>query len=241
MKKLALLSVFTLFALPMALSAEEAIDNYIAAEDGIVAFINKNSRCVPAKPGPTRTCCVTNWCNPTKWSLQARGAAYFPFQSQIRKIYGTALPTVELETSYSVCQWSDCNQLLLWANLGWTFATGETIGFGYYTRLNLIPLSVGVEYQLNICRNVDFYAGIGPTYSFLLIKNKDGFSTSHLYSSQFGLTTKTGFRFTFYTNYFFDVFGDFYYTPFGKMHDSIQSINGNFTGFFLGAGFGGKW
>jgi hypothetical protein len=173
--------------------------------------------------------------------LQARGAAYIPLQSQIRDIYGSALPTVELETSYQLCQWSNCNQLLLWLNGSWTFQTGKTIGFGFHTRLNMIPLSLGIEYQVNLCRNVDFYIGAAPTYSFLLIHDKDGFTSNHMYSSQFGAMTKTGFRFTFCTNFFFDVFGDFYYTPFGKMHDSIQSFNGNFIGVFAGAGFGGKW
>ena len=201
-------------------------------------------KCVPPKPKcPPKKKIVycEDECNPTEWSFQVRGAAYIPLQSEIRKIYGSALPTVEFEMSYQLAQWSDCNQLLLFWNAGWTFETGKTIGFGYHTRLNMIPLSLGIEYQVNICRNVDFYVGAAPTYSFLLIEDKDGFSKQHIYSSQFGATSKTGFRFTFATNFFFDVFGDFFYTPFGRMHDSIQSFDGNMTGFFVGAGFGGKW
>jgi hypothetical protein len=201
-------------------------------------------KCPPPKPKcPPRKKIVycEDECNPTKWSFQARGAAYLPLRSQIRQIYGSALPTVEFETSYRLCQWSNCNQLLLWWNAGWTFQTGRTIGFKYHTRLNMVPVSLGIEYQVNICRNVDFYFGAGPTYSFLLIEDKDGFTTQHIYSSQFGATGKTGFRFTFCTNFFFDLFGDFFYTPFGQMRDSIQSFNGSFSGFFVGAGFGGKW
>ena len=175
------------------------------------------------------------------WSFQARGAAYLPLQSQIRKIYGSALPTVEFETSYLLPEWWDSNKLLLFWNVGWTFQTGKTIGFGFHSRLNMIPLSLGIEYLANLWRNVDFYLGAAPTYSFLLVEDKDGFTTDNMYSSQFGLMTKTGLRYTFFTNFFFDVFGDFYYTPFGKMRDSMQSFNGNFTGFFVGGGFGGKW
>jgi hypothetical protein len=274
-KNLILLSVLTAFAVPMALSAEEASPSLLLA-DGILAFGNgcapekcipqkpkcppkeepkcappkpkkcppkEKPKCAPPKPkcAPKKISVCEDECNPTKWSFQARGAAYIPLQSEIRKIYGSALPTVEFETSYQLSQWSDCNQLLLFWNVGWTFQTGKTIGFGYHSRLNMIPLSLGIEYQVNICRNIDFYVGAAPTYSFLLVEDKDGFSTQHMYSSQFGATSKTGFRFTFCTNFFFDVFGDFYYTPFGRMRDSIQSFNGNFTGFFVGAGFGGKW
>jgi hypothetical protein len=203
----------------------------------------KKPRCAPTIPqrSPKKKPVCWEECNPTKWSFQARGAAYLPLQSEIRQIYGSALPTVELETSYQLSESSSCHQFLLFWNVGWTFQTGKTIGFGYHSRLNMIPLSLGLEYQVNICRNVDFYFGAAPTYSFLLVEDKDGFTTSNMYKSQFGATSKTGFRFTFATNFFFDVFGDFYYTPFGKMQDSIQSFNGNFTGFFVGGGFGGKW
>ncbi len=256
MKNLIFFSVLTA---AMALSAEEA--RYSLNSIDFIAFGNGRApergiperyRCPPKKkpkcaspkpkcPPKKKPVYCEDECNPTKWSFQTRGAAYLPLQSQIRKIYGSALPTVEFETSYQLLQWSDCNQLLLFWNVGWTFKTGKTIDFGYHTRLNMIPLSLGIEYQVNICRNIDFYVGAAPTYSFLLIEDKNRFSTKHIYSSQFGVTTKTGFRFTFCTNFFFDVFGDFFYTPFGRMRDSIQSFNGNFTGFFVGGGFGGKW
>jgi hypothetical protein len=250
------LSILTAFAIPAALFADEVNDSNLPTdliaqgEDIIQVRDGCPPKCVPKKPfctrkeppnycEPKKPVCMD--CNPTKWSLQARGAAYFPLQSQIRDIYGSALPTVELETTYQLSERSDCNQLLLFWNVGWTFQTGKTIGFGFHTRLNMIPLSLGVEYQFNICRNFDFYIGAAPTYSFLLVEDKDGFTTNNMYSSQFGATTKTGFRFTLWTNFFFDVFGDFYYTPFGRMRDTMQSFNGNFTGFFVGGGLGGKW
>ncbi len=238
-----------------ATSSLTSDDSYIAQEEA--DMVAARDRCAPKKCTPPKPKCppkakpkcppkkkpvyCEDKCNPTKWSFQARGAAFLPLQSEIRKIYGSALPTVELETSYPLAQWSECNQLLLFLNAGWTFQTGKTIGFGYYTRLNMVPLSLGIEYQWNLCRNLDFYIGAAPTYSFLWIEDKDGFSKKRIHSAQFGATSKTGFRFTFNTNFFLDVFGDFFYTPFGRMHDSIQSFNGNITGFFVGAGLGGKW
>lgn len=228
MKYMAYLLSLAAFVIP--LSAEGVEEDCLAKND-----------CQPKKKPVRQECCCERVCNPTDWSLQVRGAAFIPLQEQLRKIYGSALPTVELEGSYSLIKWSDCNQLLLWGNVGWTFKTGESIGFGYYSRLNLIPISVGVEYQINFWRNFDFYVGLGPTYSFLRIENKDGFDTTHLRRSQFGFTTKTGFRYTFCTNFFFDIFGDYFYTPFREMHDSIQNIDNHFSGFFVGGGFGGKW
>lgn len=183
-------------------------------------------------------------CNPTDWALQLRGAAFIPITSQLRKIYGTALPTMEVEGSYSLMKdkWTTCDQLLLWGNAGWTSKTGKSIGFGYYSKLNLVPLTLGLEYQINFARAFDFYFGIGPSFSMLRIKNNDGFQTSHFSRNEFGFTTKTGFRYTFCRHFFFDAFADYYYTRFRKMnHDPTQNISGHFSGFFIGGGFGGKW
>lgn len=227
MKSTYFLSVLIAFAIPMAISAEEADSSRFKAEGDFTPAQDCFSLCCDE-------CC------PPCWSLQARGAAYFPLQKHIREIYGTALPTVELEASYNICSW-DCSQLLLWGNLGWTFATGVTRGFRFHSHLHLLPISLGLEYEYNLWRNLDFYLGVGPTYSWLLIQNKDGFSTSHKHKSQFGVTTKTGFRYTFCRNFFLDVFGDFFYTPFGHIHDHIHSMNANFTGFFVGGGLGYKW
>ncbi len=186
---------------------------------------------------------VERECNPTRWTLQARGAAFIPLKQQLRSIFGSGEPTMQLESSYAIFKdkWTKCDQLLLWENVSWTSKSGELPAWGYHTKLNLIPISVGLSYQVNIVRNVDFYFGLGPTYSFLRMKIKYPFDNVHIKRSQFGFMTKTGFRFTFATNYFFDIFGDYYFTEFSKINHYVPRINKVFNGFFVGGGFGGKW
>jgi len=91
--------------------------NLVAAEDGLVAArdgCGPRKPVCPPKPKPKcvpkpKPCCWDDKeCNPTNWSLQARGAAFLPLKHQLREIYGTAIPTVELEGSYSLIKWSDC-------------------------------------------------------------------------------------------------------------------------------------
>lgn len=151
---------------------------------------------------------------------------------------------MEFEYAYSVLKnvLNGCDELVLWQNTGWSSQSGESIGFGYYTKLNLLPISLGLSYKFYLGKGVDFYLGVGPAYSFLWIHNYDGFISTYFHSSQFGLRTKTGFTYTFFTNYFIDVFGDYYYTQFKQMdNDPIQNVNTNFSGFFVGGGFGGKF
>jgi outer membrane protein len=240
MRNLALLSALSIFVVPMAFASDcKPVPKPVPK----CTPPKPAPKCTPPKKAPPPKCYCETECNPTDWSAQVRGAAFLPLTDQIRDIYGHALPAVELEVSWSFLKdaWLSCDQLTLWANGTWAFKTGETEGFEYYTRLNLIPISVGLEYQIYLGAGFDFYFGAGPTYSFLRVQNYDGFNRYHHKKGQFGVTTRTGFRYTFCTNFFIDVFGDYYYTKFGEMHDSVQNLNGRFSGFFVGGGFGGKW
>ena len=121
-------------------------------------------RVCPEKKRPLEcpvSCCWNNQtseCTPA--AIQIRGAAFLPLNKKLRDVYGTALPTLEVEGSYSVLKnmWAT-DQLLVWGNVGWTTKTGKTIGFGYYTKLNLIPFTAGLEYQVHIVSGLDFYLG----------------------------------------------------------------------------------
>lgn len=174
-------------------------------------------------------------CHPSNWAFQVRGAAFISLKKDLRDIYGSGIPTLEFEGSYNLFKdkWMNCDQLLLWGNVGWTS------GSGHHTKMNLVPLSLGLEYQIHFARYFDFYLGIGPTYSFLRIN--DHHDSHHFNRNQFGFTTKTGLRGTFSTNFFIDVFADYYYTQFRKMHHGSLHIDNHFSAFIMGAGFGYKW
>lgn len=174
-------------------------------------------------------------CPPSDWAFQVRGGAFISLKKGLREVYGSGIPTLEFEGSYSLLQdkWTRCDQLLLWGNIGWT------AGSGHHTRLDLVPLSLGLEYQVHFAKYFDFYVGAGPTYSFLRIN--DHHNSHHSNSNRFGFTTKTGFRGTFPTNFFIDVFADYYYTQFHKIHSHSIHIDSKFSAFIVGAGFGYKW
>ncbi|GEM_PF-2922025 len=197
---------------------------------------NTNNQTLFGQTPPCASTHTETMCNLASWSFQVRGAAFIPLKKDLRHIYGSGIPTLEFEGSYSLLKdkWTDCDQLLLWGNVGWTS------GNGHHTKMNLVPISLGLEYQIHFGRYFDFYFGAGPTYSFLRIKQNH--SNHHHYNrGQFGFTTKTGFRGTFQTNFFIDVFADYYYTQFRHMHHSSMHIDNHFSAFIVGAGFGYKW
>src|SRR5690348_7687887 len=71
-------------------------------------------------------------CHPANWSFQVRGAAFIPLKENLRDIYGSGIPTLEFEGSYSLLKdkWTHCDNFLLWGNVGWTS------GYGHHTKMN---------------------------------------------------------------------------------------------------------
>ncbi|MCB1108360.1 MAG: hypothetical protein KDK44_01765, partial [Chlamydiia bacterium] len=196
---------------------------------------------VKAKECPPDPCCKVDPCTGkcidfNNWSIDLRAAGYFPLIKQHQDIYGTGWASIQMEFAYVFARdvWLKDDKFNVWLHSNWTFRDGETIGFEYFTRVYLFPIAAGIEYFINIADYLDFYIGLAPTYSFVRIKNYDGFSTNHLSSSQFGLMTKTGFHVLVHPNIFLDIFGDYFFTRFGDLNGSIQNIDQTFSGFYVG-------
>ncbi len=187
-------------------------------------------------------CCDTSCCE-RDWSFEIRGAAFLPLNSDLSDIYDSGWPTLEFEGTYDITKnvLLCGDDLLAWVNVGWTPECGNTKEWGYQTKLNLVPLSAGLEYAYNIYPCLDVYVGAGVAYSWLMLKNFDGFDTHHRQRSNVGGVAKSGFRYQIWNNFFIDVFADYYYTKFNDLSTDWQSIEGNFSGFFVGGGLGYKF
>jgi hypothetical protein len=231
MKTVPLVSTLATLFLPIALFA--------GSDSGV------NTACCEERSCPQPCCkepCQDSCFEPCSWRFEFRSAAYLPLKSQHRDIYGSALPSIQFQWNYTLCRdWCCCDELSLYFNVAWVFKSGETKGFGYCSKLDLVPLAFGLEYAITFCCDWDFYIGLAPTYSFLRIRNNDGFDRACHDHGAFGVMTKTGFRYTFSSCVFLDIFADYYYTRFDKMHDSIQNIHRDFSAFFVGAGIGYRW
>src|SRR3990167_998181 len=106
MKKLALLTAITTLVLPGILSADNGVKNNTVMKKSPTAEVETQG----------------SMCNPTNWTFQARGAAFIPLKQNLRKMFGSGEPTMELEGSYAIYKdkWTTCDQFLLWMNTGWT-------------------------------------------------------------------------------------------------------------------------
>lgn len=185
---------------------------------------------------------VDNSCCDYGLYFQWRGAAFIPLNCEQRQIFGRGLGAVQFEIAGRICgDMALCNDaLLLFGNVAWTGKKGRSCGFGYPIRLSLVPFTIGLEYQIDICNCFDFYFGVGGVVSWLRAKSSDGFCCVKNRSTGGGVMTKTGFRYEI-CHFFIDIFADYYFTKFKRLQNSIQNIDRKFSAFFTGVGFGGHF
>ena len=178
----------------------------------------------------------------TRWTIAARGGAFFPLTKRLTHVYDVAWPGVELEISCCLSNIRNRRtRWLLFGNGGWITKVGTAHHSTIVSDLNLAPFTLGLEFQTRLFGCLDFYLGAAPAYSLLRITNYNGITKSHLNHNAFGFMTKTGFRINLSRHFFLDLYGDYYYTRFEKLNNSILSLDNNFQGFIAGGGIGGKF
>lgn len=162
------------------------------------------------------------------WDAELRVASFYPTSKLFREIYSPKRICYELEVSRKIC-----GNYFLWINTDWFHKHGHSIGFENKTKINLIPVSMGVKYLYPVSCRVGVYAGAGVSYAFLHINNHSRFVHRHVNRQGFGGVVKTGVRINITHCAFLDVFGDYLYQRFHFRHHSTEV-----GGFKFGAGVG---
>lgn len=145
---------------------------------------------------------------------EAKYAAFFPLNSEVREIYKKVLPDFELEFGAKFC-----NNWQAWFDVGYVFTNGASDGCGNKTHLSLIPLSLGASYRFNLCDCLDFYIGAGPSYSFLRIKDHSEFVHENVSKNAWGAVVRSGVYYYYSECIYFEGFFDYNYVRFDFHND----------------------
>lgn len=109
----------------------------------------------PQPPSPDSSCL---------FSLDAKVGAFFLLNSTARDLYGPVLPAFTLEGNVNVYK-----GLTVWLDGSYIVGNGSN-SYGW-SHLNFIPLSLGLKYVYPVMQSLDFYAGAGACYSFLITRD----------------------------------------------------------------------
>lgn len=163
-------------------------------------------------------------------SFKVRTVAFIPRSERFRNIYGKAIGTIELEAAKRLC-----NHLELWVNSNVLFKHGRSIGFCNPTKIGTVNGSFGfkVPYQVRDCFTV--YAGIGPNFTGIWLKNKSMCCKEKISKGAVGIVAKSGLDFFVREHLFFDFFVDYLYQPVNfQTRVDIGGVK-------IGLGFGGTF
>ena len=164
--------------------------------------------------------------------LEYRTAAFFPFSHRFRDLYGNVGTNYQIEARTTNCfETCGCTCFETWANLDYFSKQGRS-NHCCKSRVDILNVSLGMNYVLPICYYLDAYAGIGGCVARVELKNKSCCFHEKNYKNPAGILVKTGLRYYIETYCFLDFFADYLYQPV-RYHHRVD-IGGFRTGVGIG-------
>lgn len=170
-------------------------------------------------------------------SLEFKLGGFVPFAQRSRRIYADVWWDLGFEATKTFC-----TRYQAWIGLDYIFTNGESTELDKKTRLNFIPLSLGISYLYPINSCLTAYLGVGGVYSFLWIRDHSKYFRNRVNNNGFGGIIKTGCYYYLCENIYIDAFLNYFYQYFTfrnhKAKDSgfVQRNNINLSGLKFGLG-----
>jgi len=169
------------------------------------------------------------------FSLSAKTGAFFLLNGTARDLYGPVLPSFTLEANADVYK-----GLTLWVDGSYLFGNGSN--FDGSSHLNFIPLSLGLKYVHSFSDRMDFYAGAGPCYSFLILRDRSPYVHKKTSLNNWGGVAKSGFVYRCTEHFRVEGFLNYMYQEFhfsGTWKNPfVYRTDAYLNGIEVGAGFG---
>lgn len=200
---------------------------------------------MPLQAWEINPCCCNETCCDDSYGItgEVRVAYYHPSSSRVRRIYGDGWADYQFELSSSLNRLgglvgigdlrfagiglSDLNlDWKIWAGVSGFSRKGDSIGFHDDTRLQLIPVYLGLKIFYPLFCNVKAYIGGAGCYSFLRIRDDSDYVHRHTRKEAWGGVIQSGLTYNFCEWGVVSVFSDYFFQQF-HFHDSHYS---SFTG-----------
>jgi|694.fasta_scaffold22929_2 outer membrane protein W len=163
-------------------------------------------------------------------AVELRVGYFYPSSKLLRQIYRSGGVEGELEVSKTFE-----NNWQVWANAGYFGRSGHSRGLHHRTTLQIIPLSMGTKYVFLPCSRFRPYIGIGPSYTFVNIRNHSRYVKKHSNKQGAGFVVKSGAYYQLTRRFVLDVFFDYYFQR-AHFHSARSCRGHNLGGLRTGIG-----
>lgn len=168
------------------------------------------------------------------YTVEARAGYFFSSNHLVRKIYHHGGAEFEIQGSVQLY-----DQFSLWSNFNYFTRSGHSIGLYDKTTIQIYPLSAGISYSYAFHECMEFYFGVGGSYSWLRTHDHSSFVQRHTHKQAWGGVAKSGIHYFFSECYFLDLFADYYYTKIRKSsYKGVENRAVNIGGVRVGLGLG---
>lgn len=188
-------------------------------------------------------------CDSSDFVAEARVAYYHPTSKKVRHIYGKGFADYQFEFSKSFKGFEnlcECGlEWRLWVGVSGFSKNGKSIGFHDHTRLQLIPVNLGLKIFYPLWCDVKAFIGGAVCYSFLNIRDHSDYVHKHVRKEGWGGLLQSGLTYQFCDWGTASLFFDYFFQRFhfhNQHHDSsyryIYRSNLNMNGYKIGLGLG---
>lgn len=166
-------------------------------------------------------------------SLDTRVAVFIPESKLFRKIYGVG-PFYQIVASKKMC-----GSLEFWSSVSYYTDSGHSTLFKEKTRIQLIPIALGLNYVVPLRCGFQAYAGAGPCYTIMDIHDHSScFSHRNVTGDGFGALFRLGVT-RCYLCWRFGLFADYLLQTIKfKSSDEVSRMDANIGGLLVGISLG---
>jgi outer membrane protein len=184
----------------------------------------------------------------SSWGIAAemRVAYYHPSSKRVRDIYGKGWADYQLELSKSFknCGGLEDVEWRIWTGISGFSKNGDSIGLHNKTKIQLVPISLGLKIFYPIICNTKVFLGGAACYSLLRIHDHSEYVHEHIRKESWGGIFQSGITYDFCSWAFASIFLDYYFQRFVFHNDRtshcrfVERMDLNMNGFKVGAGLG---
>jgi len=158
---------------------------------------------------------------PLDIAVEFRCAYFHPSSNRVRRIYGDGWADYQLEISKGIqCNWR------LWAGVSGFSHKGKSLGIRHHsTRLEMVPIYVGLRYAYPVTNHLNLFVGGGACYSFLNIRDHDRFVHRKTHKQDWGGVVQSGINYRFCNCIEITLFADYFFQKFHVRNIQFSSCS----------------
>lgn len=167
--------------------------------------------------------------------VELKTGYFFFSDSKMRKIFDRGGEDIQLAGSFCIYR-----NFQLYTSAGYISRHGRSLHGYQKTRLNMIPVSVGIKPVFCLNNQVDLYATIGPRYLYVHQHNDSSYVNKKITRNGIGMFLGTGLLLRPCDGFVVDVFAEYSYARL-HYHSHRRNVEGHsaqFGGFTVGGGLG---